>query len=140
MSEEVKEVKKPKPTIVGGIYLTPEAAKIYRSYKSLLKKERGFYSSSDDAAVALLATQIDDLNKCTIELEEWGSSVIESDSRDGTSRKAHPAAKTKKELNTQIRLSLIELGMTPRIKKQMAIEASQKQQNAVADLLKTLND
>ncbi|WP_330544488.1 P27 family phage terminase small subunit [Aeromonas hydrophila] len=141
MSEEVKEVKKPiKITIVGGMVLSPEAAKIYRSYKSLLKKERGHFTASDDASVALLASLIDDRNKCELELIEYGSRVIESDSREGVTRKAHPAATEKKDLNIQIRQTLIELGLTPKSKKQMAIEAAQKQENSITKMMEELGD
>ncbi|NEX88887.1 P27 family phage terminase small subunit [Aeromonas rivipollensis] len=128
-------------TICGGIALSPAGKKEYNRIKSQLRKERGkeYVTPTVETAIASLAYQIDLMNSATQDLAVTGMTIT-SDSREGTTTKANPSLNLVKEMQTQIRLSLIELGMTPKSRTAMKIESDTKQENAVTALLDSLKD
>lgn len=122
--------------ICGGIVLTPAGKKEFNRIKNQLKKERGkaYVTPLIETAIASLAQQMDFMNSALESVAIEGMTI--QSGREGETTKANPALNIVKEYQTQIRLSLIELGMTPKSRAAMNIAiAEEKKANGFAAIM-----
>ncbi|MBL0525224.1 MULTISPECIES: phage terminase small subunit P27 family [Aeromonas] len=127
MSEEVKDVREPvKVYMCGGILLSGAGKKEFNRIKNQLKKERGklYVTPLIETAIASLAQQIDFMNEALNIVAIEGMTI--QSGREGETTKSHPALNIVKEYQTQVRLSLIELGMTPKSRAAMNIAIAEE--------------
>lgn len=127
-------------TICGGIALTPLGKKEYNRIKNQLKKERGkeYVTQTMETSIASLAQSIDMMNIAAETISQEGMTITSG--REGETTKTHPALNTVREMQVQIRLSLVELGMTPKSRAAMNIAIPTEQKDGgFAAIAKSMN-